>query len=73
MVDPHNLARQMIIEVDSPIGKVKQAGIAAKLSATPGAVRGTAPMPGQHTDETLAALGYDAARIAKLRESGAID
>ena len=29
-VDPHNVARQMVIEVDSPIGKVKQAGIAAE-------------------------------------------
>jgi crotonobetainyl-CoA:carnitine CoA-transferase CaiB-like acyl-CoA transferase len=32
-----------------------------------------APEPGQHTDEVLASvLGYDAEKIAKLRESGAL-
>ncbi|HXU23137.1 MAG TPA: CaiB/BaiF CoA-transferase family protein [Tepidiformaceae bacterium] len=71
-VDPHNVARQMVIEVDSPIGKVKQAGIAAKLSDTPGKVRGTSPIIGQHTDEVLKALGYDDAKVAKLREQGAV-
>ena len=71
-VDPHNVARQMVIEVDSPVGKVKQAGIAPKLSDTPGKVRGTSPLIGQHTDEVLGALGYDAGKIAALRERGAV-
>ena len=71
-VDPHNLARQMVIEVDSPIGKVKQTGIAPKLSDTPGKVRGTSPIIGQHTDEVLKALGYDADKVARLREQGAV-
>jgi crotonobetainyl-CoA:carnitine CoA-transferase CaiB-like acyl-CoA transferase len=31
-----------------------------------------APTVGEHTDEVLAELGYDAARIAELRESGAL-
>ena len=32
-----------------------------------------APEPGQHTDEVLGhVLGYDAEKIAKLRESGAL-
>ncbi len=31
-----------------------------------------APWPGQHTDEALADWGFDAAEIAKLRETGAI-
>ena len=62
----------MVIEVDSPIGKVKQAGIAPKLSDTPGKVRGTSPLIGQHTDEVLGALGYDAGKIASLRERGAV-
>ncbi len=72
VADPHNVARQMVIEVDSPIGKVKQAGIAPKLSDTPGKVRGTSPIIGQHTDEVLAGLGYDAGKIAALREKGAV-
>jgi crotonobetainyl-CoA:carnitine CoA-transferase CaiB-like acyl-CoA transferase len=72
VADPHNVARGMVIEVDSPIGKVTQAGIAPKLSDTPGKVRGTSPLIGQHTDEVLAGLGYDAAKIAGLREQGAV-
>ena len=71
-LDPHNLARDMVIEVDSPIGKVKQAGIAPKLSDTPGRVRSTSPIIGQHTGEILAALGYDAEKISQLREKGAV-
>jgi alpha-methylacyl-CoA racemase len=70
--DPHNTARGMVIEVDSPIGKVKHIGVGAKLSDTPGKVRSTSPLLGQHTDEILAGLGYDAAKIASLRESGAV-
>jgi crotonobetainyl-CoA:carnitine CoA-transferase CaiB-like acyl-CoA transferase len=70
--DPHNLAREMVIEVESPIGKVQQVGIGAKLSDTPGKVRATAPTIGQHTDEILRGLGYDEAKVAKLREQGAV-
>jgi crotonobetainyl-CoA:carnitine CoA-transferase CaiB-like acyl-CoA transferase len=71
--DPQNLARGMVIEVDHPeLGKVKQVGIGPKFSETPGAVRSTAPRPGQHTDEVLTALGYPAEKIAALREKGAV-
>ena len=71
--DPHNRSRDMVIEVDSPTaGRVKQVGIGPKLSETPGAVRSTAPTPGQHTDGVLASIGYDAARIAALRAGGAV-
>lgn len=70
--DPHNLARGMVVDVDSPIGRVQHIGIGPKLSATPGAVRGTAPLIGEHTDSILAQLGYDAAKIANLRAAGAV-
>jgi len=70
--DPHNLARQMVIEVDSPVGPVKQIGVGPKLSDTPGKVRGTSPLIGQHTGEILGSLGYDEATIAHLRESGVV-
>ena len=72
VTNPHNLARNMVIEVDSPIGKVKQIGVGPKLSATPGKVRGTAPLIGQNTDGILKKLGYKAATIAKLRAAGTI-
>lgn len=42
------------------------------LSETPGEIRTRAPLLGEHTDEVLASVGYSAAEIAKLRESGAV-
>ena len=66
--DPHNRHRRMVIELEVPdVGTVQQVGIAPKLSETPGRVREIAPWPGQHTDEVLASLGYDAATIAEYR------
>jgi crotonobetainyl-CoA:carnitine CoA-transferase CaiB-like acyl-CoA transferase len=71
--NPHNLARDMVIDVERPQGgRVKQVGIATKLSETPGAVRSTSPAPGQHTDEVLASLGYDAEAVRALRARGAV-
>jgi crotonobetainyl-CoA:carnitine CoA-transferase CaiB-like acyl-CoA transferase len=70
--DPHNLARGMVIEVDSPIGKVKQVGIGAKLSDTPGRVTATAPLIGQHTEAILETLGYDPAKVEDLKARGVV-
>lgn len=71
--DPHNRAREMVIEVEHPhFGPVKQVGIPSKFSETPGSVRSTAPLPGQHTDAVLSELGYDAARIDDLRARGVV-
>ncbi|HET6614538.1 MAG TPA: CaiB/BaiF CoA-transferase family protein [Dehalococcoidia bacterium] len=71
--DPHNRARNMVVEVDHPtLGKVKQLGIGTKLSETPGAVRSTAPLAGQHTDDVLQSLGYDEAAVSALRERGVV-
>ena len=73
MDDPHNRARDMRVELEHPdAGKVMQVGIAPKLSGTPGNVRGFAPVPGEHTDEVLRSLGYEAAAIGQLRADGAI-
>jgi alpha-methylacyl-CoA racemase len=72
VTNPHNVARGMVIELDSPVGKVKQIGVGPKLSDTPGQPRTIAPTIGQHTDEILSSLGYHATKIAKLRESGAV-
>jgi crotonobetainyl-CoA:carnitine CoA-transferase CaiB-like acyl-CoA transferase len=71
--DPHNRARQMVVDVQHPrVGAVQQVGIAPKFSETPGQVRSTAPLPGQHTDEVLRSLGYDDGRIQALRDAGAV-
>ena len=37
-----------------------------ELSETPGTYRRPAPLIGEHTDEILTALGYDASEIAAL-------
>jgi len=71
--DPHNLARDMVVEVDQPtLGKVRHLGIGTKLSDTPGKVRSTAPVAGQHTDDVLGSLGFDAASVNALRERGVV-
>jgi len=73
VLDLHNLARDMVVEVEHPtLGKVKTLGIGTKLSDTPGAVRTTAPTAGQHTDDVLAAIGYAAGAIAAMKERGVI-
>jgi crotonobetainyl-CoA:carnitine CoA-transferase CaiB-like acyl-CoA transferase len=71
--DEHQQARGMTVEVNDPVaGPIRQVGIGPKFSDTPGSVRSTAPALGAHTDEVLAALGYDAPKIASLRESGVV-
>jgi crotonobetainyl-CoA:carnitine CoA-transferase CaiB-like acyl-CoA transferase len=71
--DPHNIARGMVVEVEHPeVGTVRQVGVGTKLSETPGQVRTTTPVPGQHTDEVLTSLGLDADAIRGLRERGAV-
>ena len=71
--DPHNRARNMVVEVDHPgLGPIRQVGIGPKFSETPGAIRTTAPRPGQHTDEVLAAAGYTREQIEGLRTLGAV-
>jgi crotonobetainyl-CoA:carnitine CoA-transferase CaiB-like acyl-CoA transferase len=64
----------MVIEVEHPTeGKVKQVGIAIKLSDTPGKVRSLAPALGEHTEETLRGLGYSEQKIGQLRQEGVIN
>jgi formyl-CoA transferase len=71
--DPQILHRKMVIELDHPkLGKVKQVGILPKLSDTPGQVRRFAPVHGEHTDEVLSSLGFNAEEIGKLRKEGTV-
>jgi formyl-CoA transferase len=66
--DPHYQARHMIERVALDDGTpVDFPGIVPKLSATPGATVTLGPALGQHTDEILASLGYDEAKVASLR------
>lgn len=70
--DPHLHAREMVVEVPHPVrGSYLTAGNPVKLSASPTKIA-VAPLLGQHTQEILAALGYDEADVAALKADGAI-
>jgi len=72
-IDPQVLHRKMVIEVEHPTeGKIKQVGIAIKLSDTPGKVRSLPPLLGEHTEEILVGLGYNKQRINELRQEGIV-
>jgi crotonobetainyl-CoA:carnitine CoA-transferase CaiB-like acyl-CoA transferase len=72
--DPHFRAREMLVPLDHPgsAAQVHVAGVPVKLSATPGSVRRRAPLLGEHTDEVLGHLGFDAGAIARLRAQRAV-
>ncbi|MDH4134807.1 MAG: CoA transferase, partial [Gammaproteobacteria bacterium] len=43
-----------------------------RLGATPPVIQRAPPVLGEHTEEVLAELGLDAARIAALRQAGIV-
>ena len=69
--DPHNVAREMIVNLETAIGNV-QIGIAPKLSGTPGKITKTAPLVGEDTELVLQELGYEKEKISELRSMGII-
>lgn len=71
--DQQVASRQMVLDLPGPDGeRVKQVGIAPKLSETPGSVRSLADRPGEHTEEILAALGLEAEELQDLRARGIV-
>jgi succinate--hydroxymethylglutarate CoA-transferase len=64
----------MVQEVEHPTaGRIKVLGPVAKFGRTPATVRSAPPPLGHHTEAVLCdLLGYDAARIAALRQRGVI-
>jgi len=66
--DRHFQIRNMIVELDHPgcMEPVRFAGIPIKMSLTPGSIRNRAPLLGEHTNETLAGLGYNQDAIQQL-------
>jgi crotonobetainyl-CoA:carnitine CoA-transferase CaiB-like acyl-CoA transferase len=67
--NPHFAARDMVVSVPHPglDHDMKVAGVAIKMSETPGRVRHRAPLLGEHTDQYLTSLGLSGAEIARLR------
>ena len=63
----------MAADIEHPsLGVLRQAGVPLVFEATPGAIRTAPPLLGEHTDEVLGDLGFSAAEIAALRETGAV-
>ncbi len=71
--DPQVQTYGFPLEAEHPVmGKMKLVGSGVDLSATPPGVHLPPPMLGEHTEEILGKIGYEAARIAQLRENGVI-
>jgi crotonobetainyl-CoA:carnitine CoA-transferase CaiB-like acyl-CoA transferase len=71
VADAQYRAREMIRDIRLADGSaLKVPGVVPKLSATPGGFDGGGPALGEHTDEILREIDYDAATIAALRARG---
>lgn len=71
--DPQFIARGMIEQHRFPDGSpVKLPAVVPRLSETPGGTRWLGPRLGEHTEEVLKSLEYDAAAIVELAQAGAI-
>jgi alpha-methylacyl-CoA racemase len=66
--DRHLEARGTFVEIDG----VVQPAPAPRFTRTPAAIPSSPSLPGQHTDEVLAVLGYSTSRISKLRGNGVV-
>jgi formyl-CoA transferase len=70
--DKELFERGMLVEVDHPTrGRYVQVGMPIKLSDSPAEVQ-RSPLLGEHTDEVLGWLGYDAAGVKTLHDDGAV-
>jgi crotonobetainyl-CoA:carnitine CoA-transferase CaiB-like acyl-CoA transferase len=67
--DPHVAARAMVL---TDANGRRHLGVPIKFAAEPAQPDFALAQLGAHTDEVLASLGYDAARIAALRAGGAL-
>ena len=71
--DPHYHARGMFERHRLPNGEpIELPTVVPKLSATPGGTRWIGPRLGEHTEEVLASVGFDAQAVAALRARGIV-
>lgn len=64
---PQLAHRDMLQEVSTPYGPVRLAGSAFRMAHGTGGLDRPIALPGEHTDEVLASIGYDPQAIAALR------
>ncbi|MGM8899046.1 MULTISPECIES: CaiB/BaiF CoA transferase family protein [unclassified Psychrobacter] len=69
---PQAQAREMIVDFAAQGSPVRALGSPIKLSASPVTYRTPPPRLSEHTDSTLADLGYDSEMIAKLKADGIV-
>ncbi|MEC5209132.1 crotonobetainyl-CoA:carnitine CoA-transferase CaiB-like acyl-CoA transferase [Psychrobacter sp. PL15] len=69
---PQTQAREMVIDFTAQGSPVRALGNPIKLSESPVTYRSPPPSLSEHTDSTLAALGYDSEMIAKLKADGIV-
>jgi CoA:oxalate CoA-transferase len=72
-LEPHLHERELLLEVPDPVaGRIHVSGKFTKLSRSE-LVVGSAPTPGQHTEEILTRLlNYSPAEVSKLEMEGAV-
>jgi crotonobetainyl-CoA:carnitine CoA-transferase CaiB-like acyl-CoA transferase len=71
--DPQLAANGMVVAIEHPTaGALRVPGTPVRLHGTPPVPRRFAPELGEHTVEILRELGYDDARLAELRQAGAL-
>lgn len=70
--DPQILHNNMIVTTQhAKLGPLPVTGVPIKLQGTPGSIRHSPPLHGQHTEELLAELGYAPDKIAALLRDAA--
>ena len=71
--DPHIKARQMVVDIEHPkIGPMKTLGLPIKSTGELTAIRRAAPWLGQHSEEVLRGMGFDAAEVKSLFADGVV-
>ena len=69
---PQAQAREMVVDFSAQGSPVRALGNPIKLSASPVSYRTPPPSLSEHTDSTLADLGYNSDMIAKLKADGIV-
>jgi crotonobetainyl-CoA:carnitine CoA-transferase CaiB-like acyl-CoA transferase len=71
--DPQVAALETVRAINHPTaGSIRVVGPPYRFSATPAEIRLPPPLLGQHTNEVLRSLGYNAQKLMALREAGVI-